>query len=458
MASLRKRGRVWYFSFINHDGRPTERKGCSDRTVTLELARAAASGAARVKAGQLDPRELARIAHSSHPLSDHFTEYRASLIAKGTTHKHADLAAQRARRVASVAGIDRLTDLDAERVQGALKALRDEGLSLQTVNHHRTAIRAFSRWCWKGGRTRNDTLAGVTGFNVKEDRRHDRRTIGIDELRGLIEATHSAPPWRKMTGPARALCYRLAVGTGLRYAEIASITPESFDWKGNPVTVTVAAGYTKNGEPATLPLPSDLADDLQAHVATLPPGRPVFPLAPDCGAKMLRPDLARAGIPYVDAGGLVFDFHALRCQCATLADAAGVTPRVVQRLMRHSTLELTGRYTRPRAIDLNRATESLPSLRPDSDRSDASTLAATGTDGQFIRKPFADYLPNGDDRKGRILSGSDVMTGSDEEESMKGLSSKKGGLDASSRLVSGPVASTGEATRTPDLRIMRPPL
>ena len=30
---------------------------------------------------------------------------------------------------------------------------------------------------------------------------------------------------------------------------------------------------------------------------------------------MLRPDLERAGIPYVDAVGLVFDIHALRCQC-----------------------------------------------------------------------------------------------------------------------------------------------
>ena len=52
--------------------------------------------------------------------------------------------------------------------------------------------------------------------------------------------------------------------------------------------------------------------------------------------------LAAAGIAYRDARGLVFDFHALRCQCATLLDKAGVTPRVVQRTMRHSTLELTG--------------------------------------------------------------------------------------------------------------------
>jgi hypothetical protein len=57
----------------------------------------------------------------------------------------------------------------------------------------------------------------------------------------------------------------------LRYSEIESITRESFDWTANPATVMVAAGYTKNGEPATLPLPSDLADDLHTYVASLPP-------------------------------------------------------------------------------------------------------------------------------------------------------------------------------------------
>ena len=366
-----------------------------------------------------------------------------------------------------------LIDLDPGRVQEALKALRDEGLSFETVNRHRTAIRAFSKWCWKSGRTRTDPLAGVTGFNPKEDRRHDRRTLGVDELRRLIEVAHTGPPWRKMTGPARSLCYRLAVGTGLRYSEIESIAPESFDWSGNPATVTVAAGYTKNGEPATLPLPSDLALDLHAYVAGLPPGRPIFPLAPDCGAKMLRPDLERAGIPYVDAGGLVFDFHALRCQCATLADAAGVTPRVVQKLMRHSTLELTGRYTRPRAVDIERAAESLPSLRPDADRPNTSTLTATGTEGSFahrlpsegddrpasspvadcmegqpISKVFAHHLPTGGDGLSRNLSHPDAITGSDDPEMMKGLTLEKTGDDASCRLDSHPVASAPRRTRT----------
>jgi hypothetical protein len=95
-----------------------------------------------------------------------------------------------------------------------------------------------------------------------------------------------------MSGRARALCYRLAVATGLRYAKLT--------------------------------------------------------LRPDKGANMLCVDLKAAGIPYQDVSGQFFDFHALRCELADLADAAGVSPRLVHGMMRQSTLELTGRYTKPR--------------------------------------------------------------------------------------------------------------
>ena len=40
MASLRKRGRVWYYKFIDGGGRPCERKGCPDKRATEEMARA----------------------------------------------------------------------------------------------------------------------------------------------------------------------------------------------------------------------------------------------------------------------------------------------------------------------------------------------------------------------------------------------------------------------------------
>ncbi len=301
----------------------------------------------------------------------------------------------------------------------------------------------------------DDPLWDVAGFNAREDRRHDRRTLALADLQRLIQAAHEGPTYMKMTGPRRALCYRLAVGTGLRYSEIASLTPEAFDLTGDHPTVTVEAGYTKNGDRATLPLPLDLAADLRPLLAALPPKTPVFPL-PEKGAKMLRADLAAAGIPYRDASDLVFDFHSLRCQCATLADAAGVSPRVVQRLMRHSTLELTGRYTRPRALDLSGAAESLPALRPEAPG--AEPMAATGTDGQHIGKDFGPYLVHTGDGSGRIPTDADGNMPKENPPIIRHKPFEMAGFDALGRVESASVVSTPQRIRTSNLRFRRPML
>lgn len=180
-----------------------------------------------------------------------------------------------------------------------------------------------------------------------------------------------------VSGPVRALAYRLAVASGLRHNEIRSIRPESFDWTASPATVRVKPAYAKNRQEAIIPLPDELATDLRPLAESIPHGEPVFPLPKDKGAKLLRFDLEAANIPYIDASGLVADFHSLRCMTATLLDQAGVSPRVAQRVMRHSTPGLTDRYTRPRAIDLEHAAMSIPSLRPQADKPNASTIGET---------------------------------------------------------------------------------
>jgi hypothetical protein len=129
---------------------------------------------------------------------------------------------------------------------------------------------------------------------------------------------------------------------------------------------------------------------------------------------MLRIDLKAAGIPYRDASGLFFDFHSLRCQTATLAYAAGVSPRVVQTIMRHSSLELTGRYTRPRAVDIEAAGAMLSCLTTEADRPES--LAATGTHGGPISKDFSPVLPRSGDGLVRFETGSGAN--GDENETM----------------------------------------
>src|SRR4051794_38921745 len=136
---------------------------------------------------------------------------------------------------------------------------------------------------------------------------------------------------------------------------------------------------------------------------------------------MLKPDLEAAGIRYETASGF-FDFHSLRCETATLADAAGVSPRVVQKMMRHSTLELTGRYTRPRAVDIEVAASMLPSLKPAGDRPEV--LAATGTDASHVDMSASILIQSGE-VSGRDESLPDVITLSNALGSMKAESLKK---------------------------------
>ena len=50
-----------------------------------------------------------------------------------------------------------------------------------------------------------------------------------------------------LSRPDRAMLYRLALGTGFRADELATLTPERFALDSDPPTVTVMACYAKNG-------------------------------------------------------------------------------------------------------------------------------------------------------------------------------------------------------------------
>src|SRR5262249_12424296 len=100
-------------------------------------------------------------------------------------------------------------------------------------------------------------------------------------------------------------------------------------------------------------------------------------------AKMVRADLEKAGIPYRDEGGRVFDFHALRHQFISSLATAWVHPKVAQALARHSTITLTmDRYTHIGLYDQTAALDQLPALPASGPTSQAEILAATGTDGR----------------------------------------------------------------------------
>jgi integrase len=260
----------YLITYRDENGHRRKKWGTHDKAVTQRIANDLENKIALRVEGLVDPRDESYAAHAAAPLSEHLAAWKAALDAKGATRKHAELFSSRAAKVvalvkgAQLADLDppknathadlpryettladrmksaRLPELTADRVQRALATLRNEGRSLATVNHHRAAIKAFSAWCLDRHRTREDELRGVPGYNAKEDPRHERRTESLENVQRLIAAAESGKVVLSVTGPVRALVYRLAIETGLRYSEVGSIRPESFDWKARTVTVEAA--------------------------------------------------------------------------------------------------------------------------------------------------------------------------------------------------------------------------
>jgi integrase/recombinase XerD len=191
------------------------------------------------------------------------------------------------------------------------------------------------------------------------------------------------------------MLYALALYTGLRASELASLTPASFRLDADPPTVTVQAGYSKRRREDTVPLHPSLAERLRAWL----PGRPTDGslwagrwAAHNEVGDMIRRDLENARtrwireatnpaerteweasdfLTYRNSQGQTADFHALRHTFITNLVKAGVQPKDAKELARHSTITLTmDRYAHVGLKDSATAVNKLPAL--------PSSGAATG--------------------------------------------------------------------------------
>jgi len=354
------------------------------------------------KIGLLDRKRLV----SAKPLTDHVDDFKQALLDKGNTARHANLVARRAGRVIEGCGFASWGDISGSKVMAFLSDLRSDrtdesgkvepGIGAQTFNFYLQAVRQFARWMVRDGRSDRSPVAHLQGLNVKTDRRHDRRALTVDELRRLLRAAASGPECYGMSGPERAMLFRLAVETGLRAAELGSLSRASFDLHGAPPTVTVEAAYSKHRREDVLPLRPDTAAELGAFLAVKSPAAQAFRPPKGKLARMLRADLEAAGIPYRDESGRVADFHSLRHTFVTNLANSGVHPKVAQALARHSTVTLTmDRYSHTYMGEQSEAVAALPDLS----QTMAQEARATGTDG---KAHLAEYLASEGGRSANV--------------------------------------------------------
>ena len=92
---------------------------------------------------------------------------------------------------------------------------------------------------------------------------------------------------------------------------------------------------------------------------------------------------------YLDSDNKQADFHSLRHSYLSRLGRSGASAKVMQKLARHSTVELTlGRYTHSGLFDLSSAVNALPPLPlADAPQNVLAIMRATGTDSDTGATP-----------------------------------------------------------------------
>ena len=295
-------------------------------------------------------------------LKEHVEEWRLALIARQNTKEYITETVAKIRRLATACGWKQVSDISDTDFDNWRVAAKAAGTSLETANMYLSALRNFCNWLRSKKRITENPVEFVKKWNAAVDRRRKRRDYTQDELSRLLAAAKDGAPFHSMTGEARALLYRTAFSTGLRWGELRSLTRSSFDFDAH--TVTVLGADAKNEKTETLPLQPELSADLGVFMRKHKPEDRAFTgMWRDKGAKMLRRDMDAAGIKAVDDTGRQSDFHAFRHTYGSMLGKTGVPLVIAQRMMRHSDPKLTSNiYTHVGISDAAKELAKLPTI------------------------------------------------------------------------------------------------
>jgi len=312
----------------------------SNDNMPLDMQRAVDSMPSRIvrKLGSMGMLSAAKTAGKNR-LSDHLESFIESLKVKRCTEKHLLNVENKIKRVCEDCKFDVISDLDASRFTAHINSL---SIAVKTKLDYIAVFKQFAKWLNDNGiLTKNNFKLIKNPKVLKSDQVHPRRALTSNEVARLISAAQRGETWRGISGAERALIYRLSVESGLRYNEVKTLKVLDFDFENNTVEVRDANEKARRGD--ILQLKESTAKEIKQFLSNKTPQATAFTLKK--GFLMIRRDLKAAKIDY-EVDGRFADWHSLRHTTASLLIESGANPKTVQRIMRHSTADLTlSKYT-----------------------------------------------------------------------------------------------------------------
>jgi integrase len=392
----------WIVSFYERPGVRKQSRVRGDKATAQSIQRRLQSDAEMRRRGYINDRDDFLAEQRRRAIGEHREDYKTYLGSKGNSDQHVKETDSLIREIITECKWKTIADVDGVALAKHLKDCKDtDDLSPRAINKRRTAVRSFTRWLVREHRLNHDPLVGVASVREDADRRVVRRALDDGEISALIDGAERGPERYGLSGPDRAMIYRVALGTGLRAGELASLTRRSFDLNadGGPV-VAVEAGYSKRRRRDVLPMRADLAAILRPWLAGKDTAAPLWQIKRHYTAKMVGEDLA-AGLaaanitPSTDPRTI--DFHGLRHTYVSRLVRAGTSVKLTQTLARHSTPVLTmNTYAHVGLADQVAALAALPpfttptataqALRTGTDNAPLDTIGAQHQAQQIARE------------------------------------------------------------------------
>ncbi len=348
----KKTGQVhprWRFWYQDYRGRRRYGTGTRDYEQTTKLAIVLEEEHREIKLGLRPIPAENKATHSLDKVRDGYLEWgklQGGRRGHGWSPTH--LRNKRSRLVwwEAELGLETLGDLHGclAKVERSLARLREEGRSSKTVAEYGDALYSFCTWCVNREYLPENPLKHLQRMATAPE--EIRRALTREEIARLLE----------VATPERQLLYLMALVTGLRAKELASLRKKHLDMKHGGVLLEPE--WTKNRKPGFIALPDVLLKELKGQRGAKHAPHPLLQV-PTHTARMLDRDLQAAAIPKNTDEGKV-DFHAFRTTFTTLVLESGANPKEAQELARHSTPGLTmNTYARARNGRLAEITDSV---------------------------------------------------------------------------------------------------
>jgi len=354
---------IWIAQFVDENGKlkrvstKTKDKSAANRVLAkLE------NEISMIRAGLTARSELNRVATYSMPIQQFVDQYQVKMTASGNTKEHTRRSIQKINVMIDECKIKNLSDINRNVIEKWIAtAIERNKKAPRTINSYHVAIKSFLNWCVDSRHLSENPLAKIKKLNEAVGRKKQRRSLTEEELKKLFVATHSRKYRQENKADEHELIYRLLVGTGLRSNELGISTPNQFDFE--KCRFFVKAKNTKNRRDDILPIRSDLCERLKKWICKfeIQSNERIFKYTISSLRQSFIRDCLAAGIELKSPDGRSIDVHALRRTFGTMLARAGVPLTTTQRLMRHSTPELTAKlYIDVEPVDMQQAIDKLP--------------------------------------------------------------------------------------------------